>query len=389
MTREIANWFHKREGELFTEEETPFARQEIVTLTNDSVDPVQQIEADGERYYGVIAYNEHDGWYEYTRWDDTIGELSVGVCAACIKQWDSADEVARTLGDETDTARRKFARHYDEAHAVDQGSVKVATGATLLSGTTINGNEAIHIGMDGAGSGVDADFVQGNEALNTGVGLSFEEGQTITQFRAPGQEPRGIGIDSNDSIWQAENPFTGFDSIYQLDQSGNTLSQFTSPSSGPTGIGIDSNDSIWNADVDANSIYQLDQSGSILSKFASPSRLPQGIGLDSSDSIWHATNGANSIYQLDQSGSILSKFRSPGLRIQTGIGIDSNDSIWNADFSGYSIYQLDQSGSIISKFASPSGNPEGIGVDSNDSIWHADASVGSIYQLTQQPFIQF
>ena len=72
MTREIATWFHDNVGELFTEEETPFSRKDIVQLVNDSVDPVQQIKADGERYYGVLSYGEHDGWYEYTRWDDTI-----------------------------------------------------------------------------------------------------------------------------------------------------------------------------------------------------------------------------------------------------------------------------------------------------------------------------
>jgi len=173
MTREIATWFHDSVGELFTEEETPFSREEITQLINDSVEPVQQLNVDGERYYGILSYDEYDGWYEYTRWDDTIGELSVGVCAACVKECDSADAVARTLGEETDTARHKFDQHYEEAH--DARPSEVTTGATLLSGTTINGNEAIHVGMDGNGSGVDADLVRGGEALETGVSYSFTE----------------------------------------------------------------------------------------------------------------------------------------------------------------------------------------------------------------------
>jgi len=388
MTREIANFFHENERELFTEKETPFTRQRLVKLTNDSVDPIQQVEADGERYYGVIDYDEHNGWYEYTRWDDSVGEVTVGVCAQCIKEHDSADAVARTLGDATDTARQKFAQHYDEAHTVDQHSVEVATGATLLSGTTINGNEAIHVGMDGAGSGVDADFVQGAEALETGVGLSFEEGQTIqtiTQFPSPSGGPTGIGLDSADSIWHADY-FP--DSIYQLDQSGSTLSQFASPSGGPRGIGLDSSDSIWHADYFADSIYQLDQSGSTLSQFGSPSVFPTGIGLDSADSIWHADSSTDSIYQLDQSGSTLSQFPSPSSTAE-GIGLDSADSIWHADADADSIYQLDQSGSTLSQFASPSSIPTGIGLDSSDSIWHADLSADSIYQLSQQPAITF
>jgi len=45
MTRKVANWFHEREGELFTIDETPFSRDEIVGVVNDSVDPVQQVSA--------------------------------------------------------------------------------------------------------------------------------------------------------------------------------------------------------------------------------------------------------------------------------------------------------------------------------------------------------
>jgi len=389
MTRDVANWFHEREGELFTIDETPFSRDELVAVVNDSVDPVQQVVAGEDRYYGVIGYQEMIGWYEYTRYDDAIGQVRIGVCAKCVQQARSADEVARTIGESTDTARKKFEKHYSAEH--NESPSEIQTGATLLSGTTINGNEAIHVGMDGSGSGVDADTISGDtpsSMLELGEGFTFtagSQGIILSQFASPSFTPSGIGLDSNDSIWHAD--FDKF-SIYQLNQSGSVLSQFSSPSSRPKGIGLDSSDSLWNGDNNAESIYQLNQSGSILSGFASPSSDPRGIGVDSSDSIWHGDNDANSIYQLNQSGSVVSGFASPSDRPR-GIGLDSSDSLWHADLIAESIYQLNQSGSVLSGFASPSRVPTGLGLDSSDSLWNADVSAESIYQLKQSRLIEF
>jgi len=179
---EYAEWFMKREGELFTQDELPFDRQEVVRVVNDSVDPVQQIQVDGVKYIGVIKYAEHSGWYEYTRWDDVRGEVNVGVCAQCVKEAEKVAEVSRTVGDDTETARRKFEQHYEREHDVVPEDIE--TGAILLSGTAIAGNTAIHPGMDGAGSGVDADFVKGGEALQTGSFYSFTEPSSSTiQFQ--------------------------------------------------------------------------------------------------------------------------------------------------------------------------------------------------------------
>ena len=139
---------------------------------------------------------------------------------------------------------------------------EVSTGATLTSGTTVGGNEVYHLGNDGQGSGLDAEFVQGSAPIQTGVPYVREtvsestgnQGAILSQFASPSSNPRGIGLDSADSIWHADR---AAEYIYQLDQSGATLSQFASPSSFPTGIGLDSSDSIWHADATAESIYQL------------------------------------------------------------------------------------------------------------------------------------
>ena len=146
---------------------------------------------------------------------------------------------------------------------------EVSTGATLTSGTTVGGNEVYHLGNDGQGSGLDAEFVQGSAPIQTGVPYVREtvgestgnQGAILSQFPSPSFSPRGIGLDAADSIWHAD----GFAvSIYQLDQSGATLSQFASPSSSPTGIGLDSSDSIWHADFSADSIYHIDSGTKLL-----------------------------------------------------------------------------------------------------------------------------
>lgn len=197
MIREIANWFHEHDGELFTEEETPFTREQLSELTNDSVDPIQQIVTGGERYYGVISYDEHDGWYEYTRWDDAAGETTIGVCAQCVSTDASAGTVGRTVGDDTSIAAQKFEKHYRDTHSIEPSDVDVATGATLASGTTIDSNEAIHLGMDGSGSNVDADFVRGGAAIEENVAVrGYIESNLISEsvFSSVGAGPWGVGI---------------------------------------------------------------------------------------------------------------------------------------------------------------------------------------------------
>jgi len=403
LLRPVAEFFHEHEGELFEKYEAleelaqadsvPSEDERLLgrvmgNLAADRVDPVQSIVRDSDKYIGVVEYAEHDYWYEYVEVDDVHGRMNVGVCAKCVSEASSDANVAKGVGT-TEELSERIEAHYSAEH--NASVEEVSTGATLVSGTTIAGNSAIHSGNDGVGSGLDADTYRGSTNVLV-EGEAYAEtiaaaGATLSQFASPSGSPQGIGLDSSDSIWNAD--FSA-ESIYQLDQSGATLSQFASPSGIPTGIGLDSSDSIWHADRLADSIYQLDQSGATLSQFASPSGFPQGIGLDSSDSIWHSddTFDDDSIYQLDQSGATLSQFASPS-SIPRGIGLDSSDSIWHADASAKSIYQLDQSGATLSQFASPSSNPTGIGLDSSDSIWHADFSADSIYQLTSNEQITY
>lgn len=81
-------------------------------------------------------------------------------------------------------------------------------------------------------------------------------------FASPSTSPRGVGLDSDNCIWNVDG---GTDKIYKLDQTGSVVTSFASPGGGPYGVGVDSGDCIWNADLAANRIYRLDQTGSIVS----------------------------------------------------------------------------------------------------------------------------
>ena len=282
LLRPVAEFFHSHEGELFeryeavsklvTDESIPSDDERTLhrvvgNLAADRVDPVQNVVRDSAKYVGVLEYEEHDFWYEYVEVDDVHGRMNVGVCAQCVSEASSDAAVAKGVGT-TEELDGKIREHYAEKHS--ESPSEIETGATLVSGTTIAGNSAIHSGNDGTGSGLDADTVQGNDST---VFVNF--GNTYSKSTT---------------------------------SAGSVLSQFASPSGGPQGIGLDSSDSLWHADASAGSIYQLNQSGSVLSQFPPPSGFPQGIGLDSSDSLWHADSSADSIYQLNQSGSVLSQF---------------------------------------------------------------------------------
>jgi hypothetical protein len=387
---EVREWFHEREGEMFSPEQAPFERESIVELVNDSVDPVQQVILDGERYIGVIDYREHDGWYEYTRWDDSNGKVNIGVCARCVQKAEKVSQVSRTVGDSTEKAREKFRKHYRKEHTRKPDEIE--TGATLLSGTTIGGNEAIHVGMDGDGSGVDTDFVLGSEVLETASFYKavFTGKNVEPQFTTPSSSPSGVGLDSSDCVWNC-NINTA--SIFQLDQNGSVISGFESEDIIPTGIVPDSNDSIWYADAGNDTIYLIAPEGGTLggtgveAQFASPSSAPYGLSLDSDNCLWNADTNS-SIYRLDQSGAVGAQFTSPSSNPR-GLGIDSTGCIWSSDDDANSIYRLDQNACVIARFDSPSGGTRGLGIASNDCIWNADQSSDSIYRMKLRDVVEF
>ena len=174
LLRPVAEFFHEHEGELFEKYEAleelaqadsvPSEDERLLgrvmgNLAADRVDPVQSIVRDSDKYIGVVEYAEHDYWYEYVEVDDVHGRMNVGVCAKCVSEASSDANVAKGVGT-TEELSERIEAHYSEEHDADVSEVN--TGATLVSGTTIAGNSAIHSGNDGVGSGLDADTYRGS-----------------------------------------------------------------------------------------------------------------------------------------------------------------------------------------------------------------------------------
>jgi hypothetical protein len=181
--RDAAEWFHDHEGEMFVRSEakdrledelgidTDIANSVIAELVGDTVDPIVQATTKGTKYVGVAKFNEFDGAYGYLDYHDIRGQQKRVVCAQCVHDAEYDTEVVyATEGDPKgsygpnssyDDLLGGIHDHYETAH--DTVPEDVATGASLVSGTTIGGNTAWHAGNDGSGSGLDADSVDNAE----------------------------------------------------------------------------------------------------------------------------------------------------------------------------------------------------------------------------------
>lgn len=257
---------------------------------------------------------------------------------------------------------------------------EVTTGATLSGGTTVGGNTVYHLGNDGAGSGLDAETLDGNipASLNDIYDRTIDitntnnSGSVIDTFDPNSSDPYGAGIDNNGCIWHTDR---GQDSkrVKKFDTSGNELLDTAAPNDDPKGIDGSPSNSIWNADAYNGTIYELDQSASVISNISSPSDRPTGLGIDDSGVIWNADEGSNCIYQLDSSGTVFAQFSTPSSSAQ-GVGVDISSCIWHTDLNADSIYKLNKNGSVQRKFPSPDVGPADIVPDENHSLWHADGS---------------
>lgn len=177
--REVADWFHNHEGDMFKREEAAervadefdldddLALHVVRNLVSDVVDPIVQVSTRGTKYVGVVEFKEFDGAYGYVDYDDVKGKRKRVVCAQCVHEAEYDTEVAHaTQGVGSFCEKAQYVdlisgihKHYERAH--DKEPEKVETGASLVSGTTIGGNEAWHAGNDGSGSGLIADDVAG------------------------------------------------------------------------------------------------------------------------------------------------------------------------------------------------------------------------------------
>jgi len=178
------------------------AKRALAQIVGDIVDPVQQIGTGEDRFVGIIGFSEFPdaGAYGYTHYSDTHGRRNRVVCAKCVQEKESDSDVAHATQGEGTNAEdatweqllNKVTSHYANAH--ESAPEQIDIGASLVSGTTMGGNQAWHQGNvtggsnitigtqdvsieQGPGSGLNADKLDGDEASSIGGASGFAAAQ--------------------------------------------------------------------------------------------------------------------------------------------------------------------------------------------------------------------
>jgi hypothetical protein len=163
---EVFSWFSDNSGEMFSASKVVEAisedfgwdshrvRKAITGLVDDSLDPVQQVVVNGNTHIGIIEYKEFQdfGGYGFIEYDDTLGQRKNLVCAKCVSEKEYASEPFRAVegygrhpeGCSYNHLLEHLEQHYDDSHSEKPSDIEV--GASLVSGTTISSNTAIHGG---------------------------------------------------------------------------------------------------------------------------------------------------------------------------------------------------------------------------------------------------
>lgn len=176
--RDVADWFHNHEGKLFEREdaidllvddldlEQLTAEHTLANIIGDTVDPVVQVSSKDKRHVGIVEFNKHEGAYSYLNYDDVRGKEKRVVCAQCVHEKEKDSNVAHATAGQgsnendasyTDLLETVHA-HYEQAH--DTVPEEVETGASLVSGTTMGGNQAWHDGNVTGGTDISVSSTQ-------------------------------------------------------------------------------------------------------------------------------------------------------------------------------------------------------------------------------------
>ena len=151
VLRDVASYFHSNEGELFEKSnvtaqiaeeldiEPELAKRAIDNLALDSVDPVVQVPAQSGPHVGVISYRERDYYYTHVDHNDVLGKQKRSVCAACVDENVTLDEVRHYTRSEEEynreEARLLLAAHYYVSH--DTRSIEEIIQEVGIDGATI------------------------------------------------------------------------------------------------------------------------------------------------------------------------------------------------------------------------------------------------------------
>lgn len=219
---EVFSWFSDDSGEMFLASkvveaisedfnwESQRVRRAITGLVDDTLDPVQQLVLNGTAHIGIIEYKEFQdfGGYGFLEYDDTLGQRKNVVCAKCVSEKQYTSEPFRAVegyGRHPEPCSynhllEHLEQHYSESHSDRPDEIQV--GASLVSGTTISSNTAIHggnqsdFGVDSFGVG---NLSDGYILKNSGGSLTGVQNLIIKQSTQP-SNTNVLWIDDSE-IW--------------------------------------------------------------------------------------------------------------------------------------------------------------------------------------------
>lgn len=193
------------------------SKEVVADLTGDIVDPVQAITVNKDRYVGIIQLQEYEcsGAYGYIHYSDNFGKRKRVICAQCVEECETDSQVKHATEGEGsvdnretwETLLNKVTSHYADKH--EESPDEIDIGASLVSSTTMGGNQAWHQGnvtggsnvsigsqnisiIQGSGSGLDADTVDGKEASSLGGGIDTMK--TYIRASARGSDTYKMGV---------------------------------------------------------------------------------------------------------------------------------------------------------------------------------------------------
>jgi len=181
VLRDVASYFHSNEGELFEKSnvtaqiaeeldiEPELAKRAIDNLALDSVDPVVQVPAQSGPHVGVISYRERDYYYTHVDHNDVLGKQKRSVCATCVDENVTLDEVRHYTRSEEEynreEARLLLAAHYYVSH--DTRSIEEIIQEVGIDGATIPDSPTVQ----SIASIIAIDKIDIQVPLNTGASL--------------------------------------------------------------------------------------------------------------------------------------------------------------------------------------------------------------------------
>lgn len=211
LAQDALQWFlaDDKVGELYPREDLTrqlagdlgiditIASEVIDSLVGDIVDPIQQVRTRDGIFVGAIEYHEFNdsGAYGYIHHDDRLGNAKRVVCSKCVEE-NILDENITHATQGSGTCRHnaswqdllnKITSHYSAAHS--EGPETIEVGASLLSGTTISGNTALHGGNQssfpvdsfGIGNLSDGEFLKNSSGSLVGASSSGGNDAVVSQ----------------------------------------------------------------------------------------------------------------------------------------------------------------------------------------------------------------